>query len=294
MALQLTKTKFNTMQHRQKILYIFTRTSLHVGAGSSVGAIDQPIQRERHTGFPTIPGSALKGVLADEEPYLQRNGDGKFERTDVGRQIFGDERPDNELANSGSISFGEGKLLAFPVRSGRGCFAWLTCPLTLKRWSRDAGKTLRSLPNLVKNEAYFDKDTLGDKAIFEDYTYIWKGAFPNTDAAGKWLDELSRSFVDSVWVDSCSRHVVLVSDETMAHFARTATEVAQHVKIDDDKGTQVHGALFNQENVPSETLFYAPLIELRIGALDKLAVRPVIQIGGDGTTGLGYCTAYLE
>jgi hypothetical protein len=29
-----------------KVLYLFTRTPLHVGAGSSVGAIDQPVQRE--------------------------------------------------------------------------------------------------------------------------------------------------------------------------------------------------------------------------------------------------------
>ena len=48
-----------------KLLTIFTRTPLHVGAGSSVGAVDQPIFRERHTRFPVIPGSALKGVLAD-------------------------------------------------------------------------------------------------------------------------------------------------------------------------------------------------------------------------------------
>ena len=48
-----------------KILYLFTRTPLHVGAGSSVGAIDQPIQRERHTGFPIIPASSLKGTFAD-------------------------------------------------------------------------------------------------------------------------------------------------------------------------------------------------------------------------------------
>ncbi|HNW40428.1 MAG TPA: RAMP superfamily CRISPR-associated protein, partial [Opitutaceae bacterium] len=48
-----------------KLLYLFTRTPLHVGAGSSVGAIDQPIIRERHTGFPIIPGSSLKGSFAD-------------------------------------------------------------------------------------------------------------------------------------------------------------------------------------------------------------------------------------
>ena len=48
-----------------KIMSIFTRTPLHVGCGSSVGAVDQPVVRERHTGYPVIPGSAIKGVLAD-------------------------------------------------------------------------------------------------------------------------------------------------------------------------------------------------------------------------------------
>ena len=48
-----------------RTLVIFTRTPLHVGTGNSVGAIDQPVVRERHTGFPIIPGSGLKGVLRD-------------------------------------------------------------------------------------------------------------------------------------------------------------------------------------------------------------------------------------
>ena len=51
---------------KTRILYLFTRTPLHVGAGSSVGAIDQPVQRERHTGFPVIPASSLKGSFADQ------------------------------------------------------------------------------------------------------------------------------------------------------------------------------------------------------------------------------------
>ena len=45
------------------LLLLFTRTPLHVGAGESVGAIDQPIQRERPTGFPIIPGSSVKGSI---------------------------------------------------------------------------------------------------------------------------------------------------------------------------------------------------------------------------------------
>ena len=50
---------------KKQIMSIFTRTPMHVGAGSSVGIVDLPIIRERHTDYPVIPGSSLKGVLAD-------------------------------------------------------------------------------------------------------------------------------------------------------------------------------------------------------------------------------------
>jgi CRISPR-associated protein Cmr4 len=288
-----------TMQSR--LLYLFTRTPLHVGAGASVGAIDQPIQRERHTGFPIIPGTALKGVLADD--YLARNEDGSLAkdesgkpyRAPAGRLIFGDERTAQENAPSGSVSFGEAKLLAFPVRSGRGCFAWLISPLVVKRWSRDAGLNgIPSIPNPVGNQAWLDESTLGQKAIFEDYTFICQGSFPNDDAKGKWLGALQNTISsDPVWRDCCAKHLALVSDEALAHFAHTASDVAQHVKIDDISGTAADRALFNQENVPSETLFYAPLVELRPNILGQLKVPPIVQIGGDATTGLGYCTTEL-
>jgi len=34
---------------------------LHVGAGSSVGLVDLPVQRESQTNFPKIDASSLKG-----------------------------------------------------------------------------------------------------------------------------------------------------------------------------------------------------------------------------------------
>jgi CRISPR-associated protein Cmr4 len=81
----------------------------------------------------------------------------------------------------------------------------------------------------------------------------------------------------------------------MAHFARTACEVAQHVSINDEAGTADDGKLFNQENVPADTLFYSVLTELRGGAFDKLngKLPTILQIGGDATTGLGFCSTHL-
>jgi CRISPR-associated protein Cmr4 len=99
-----------------RILALFTRTPLHVGAGASVGATDQPIVRERHTRSPVIPGTSLKGVLADLWPAA---GEGK--RTGDAIWLFGAE--DAKAASAGALLIGEAKLLAFPVRSAKGAFA---------------------------------------------------------------------------------------------------------------------------------------------------------------------------
>ena len=47
------------------LLTLYAETSLHAGAGAALGVVDLPVQRERHTMFPTVPGTALKGVLRD-------------------------------------------------------------------------------------------------------------------------------------------------------------------------------------------------------------------------------------
>ena len=138
-----------------KILTIFTRTPLHVGAGSSVGAIDQPIVRERHTRFPVIPGSSIKGVMADLwTENLDRKEEKKDDQTIVSyvrspntelTWLFGEE--DAKAAAAGALLFGEGKLLAFPVRSAKGGVAWATSPLVILRAIRCAKQSLAELAN---------------------------------------------------------------------------------------------------------------------------------------------------
>jgi len=270
---------------KQKLLYLFTRTPLHVGAGASVGAIDQPIIREKHTGFPVIPGSALKGVLADR--YLSED---RKARSEVGRRIFGYENSEDENAKSGGVSFGEAKLLAFPVRSAKGCFAWITSRLPLERWSRDSGVAINGIDWPAAMDVYGDEGVLAHekKVVLEEYVFDVKGAFaPPEDLKGLLAGK------DTAWSALCPKHLCLVSDDMMAHFTRNACEVSQHVRIDDESGTAADQALFNQENVPAETLFYSLLHELRAGCMGDLEVPSVIQIGGDGTTGLGFCTADL-
>ena len=50
---------------RGGLLGLYAQTAMHPGSGTALGAVDLPVQRERHTQWPTIAGSALKGILRD-------------------------------------------------------------------------------------------------------------------------------------------------------------------------------------------------------------------------------------
>jgi CRISPR-associated protein Cmr4 len=45
------------------IISLYTVSPLHAGSGAIIGAVDLPIQRERHTGWPHVQASALKGAF---------------------------------------------------------------------------------------------------------------------------------------------------------------------------------------------------------------------------------------
>src|SRR5262249_9039713 len=47
------------------LFFIHTLTGLQPGSGTALGVVDLPVQRERHTQWPLIPGSSLKGILRD-------------------------------------------------------------------------------------------------------------------------------------------------------------------------------------------------------------------------------------
>ena len=270
------------------LLYLFTRTPLHIGAGAGLGALDQPIQRERPTGFPIIPGSSLKGVLrdaAERDPQIGEKG---------AAEIFG--LPEN----AGLLAFGEARILAFPVRSARGSFAFITCPLALERFRREHGALSVQAPptepgemTCLAGEAVSIPRAGQTGVVLEEYALTRSGLFPSD-----WEIALLALLDDPVWKVGKGRFVLL-SNGDFSHFVRTACEVNQHVRLSDATGTAEKGGLFDLEAVPAETLFFAPVISLprSNGQIHQLTTMlqktPVLQFGGDGTTGLGFCTVKL-
>jgi CRISPR-associated protein Cmr4 len=301
---------------KQQILYIFTRTPLHVGAGSSVGAIDQPVQRERHTKFPIIPASSMKGSFADgwNDVLVPNASGGKNRGESEAAWLFGSD--DSNKPFAGALQFSEAKLLAFPVRSAKGSFAWITCPLILLRWLRDTRNNseilnkLKSLPEVKDTEAIFNEGILNLKnnIVLEEYTFSQKDPSQIT-LLNDLCKEIQNILPDEPVWNNIKERLVVLSNGMMSFFAQNACEIAQHVRINDETGTAEGGALFNQENVPSETLFYSSLncydgrgdtfknkkSEDAYKALfEKIKLQGnAIQFGGDASTGLGFCTIIL-
>ena len=263
---------------------LFTRTPLHVGCGSAVGAVDLPVLRERATAYPVIPGSTFKGVLADI--FLEAQG-GKLVRTSEGTLLLGNT--DTKNATRGSLLVGELRLAAFPVRSAKKGFAWVTSPVLLARLGYSFEQKLGEM------DAYGSENVaFGDAFVLEEYKLSRKGDLPEG-----LCEKLAPLCSNKLWVNSLKERLVIVSDTMLSYFAENACEIAHHNRINDNSGIVDNGALFSQENVPSETLFVGEIMARNPGDLKKLqekiaAEGNLLQVGADATTGLGWCDVTLR
>ncbi len=193
-----------------KPFFMICETPLHCGSGNDIGIVDLPIQRERHTDFPKIEGSSLKGGIREsfEEltdknkplkvfPTLNKKWvvkkDGKEEnkKDKKGKELtlfdeavqlaFG---PDNGGDHAGSLGFSDARLLLFPVKSMKEVFAWVTCPKILERFKNDLSIAAKSFDKSLKDfgidfeipkEQTAPKDCAlfikDNKIVLEEYTF---------------------------------------------------------------------------------------------------------------------------
>jgi len=158
---------------KKHLLTLYTRAPLHVGSGTSVDVVDLPIMRERITGFPVIPATSLKGVLLQlaRETFANGKHARSKEIPDEAKLLFGaiEGEGENQKSNAGCVQIMEAKVLAFPVRSLAGCFAWLTCPAALERFQRDTGRKV-TIPPVNKDRVVAGAELLvGNQVVLEEY-----------------------------------------------------------------------------------------------------------------------------
>jgi len=259
---------------------------LHAGTGHTPDIIDLPTARMKATGIPYLPGSSIKGVLRDARRALDR------EKTEA---VFGPS--DDPAAHAGALVVGDARLLALPVRSFRGTFAWVTSPLLLTLAKRDLEDASLAIPSIDGRGARLAR---GSACIHNGKLYLEDLDLTATEAteATAWAQRVaSLAFPGD---DIFTKRFAIVDDDTMAFLWETATQVDARVRLDERTRTVAPGALWLEESLPPETLLIGLLAADRSRRRSvtmtpeevlgfALSGEEVHQLGGKATTGRGRC-----
>lgn len=289
------------MFSHNKLLFLHAVTAIHAGSGSELGLVDLPIQREKHTGYPKLESSSLKGAI---RAAVQAAVD-KTRNADKVQRVFGKESANNQSdAQAGAISFADARLLLFPVKSLRGVFAWVTCLQVLKRFNEEMklyrnGSNLLPIPqvgDISSNTLVVNHQDAKKQAVLEEYTYDVQVTDECQDLA-KRLEALVFNGVDNGFAD----RLMILPDNDFVDFVTLSTEVNARIRIDLNTGTVQKNALWYEENVPPETVFYSycfagnsRIPDQEMSAEDVLkfltqdeTFPPCFQLGGNSSLGKG-------
>ncbi len=307
------------MYLKSSMIYLYVETPLHAGAGSGLGAIDLPIQRERYTGIPIIQAPGLKGALKSQHKDALPNP------TDELEAVFGPESPDY----AGAFGVGDARLLLYPVRSLKGLFAWVTCPEVLHRWQRETallGGAPIPLPDEPPVAGCFAGTDVqdGGQMVLEEYTFTVSNAYALTDLVTV-LNAVFPTVMVSVkskdpnqsssqldlyrhWKTKFTTSLVILRSDDFSELVQQTTEVLTRVRLDRNAKSASNQMLWTEEHLPPDSILYAPARATPLRsptkparfsgkkpdeeaqeALDwvKDGLPDIIQIGGDETVGRG-------
>jgi len=262
-------------------------TPLHAGVGSGLGVIDLPIQREKHTNFPKIEASTLKGCFRNSFEN-KANSDEDKKKIHL---AFGCDECDLKIKEfAGALGFSDARILLFPIKSVKGIFAYVTCPYIINRFNSEISKKVLS----KVNELIISKNSLLDlkngDILLEEYAFN----VTKSDKVKKLADEISKI----VNIKNLEQRLVVLPDDEFTEFVSHSTEVITRNKINNETGTvdSKSGGLFTEEYLPAETVLYS-LIFFGNSIEEFKDITPrewfiknradVLQVGGNSTLGKG-------
>jgi CRISPR-associated protein Cmr4 len=260
-----------------------------------------------------VPGSTLKGVYAAHWGADQTKRADKTLKigTAFGRQLAQAEPTAEDIEdkttapdNAGSLMFTDLRILALPVRSLWGTFAWVTCPSVLKRYQSDlaltGSKTALNIPQPQANEIAAGSALQSANAVvLEDLELKAMEAI-----ADKSFESCANVLAEAVFKaderDHFKQRLAIVHDDVFNFLSQTALEIRTRIKIDPNSGIVAKGQLWTEEALPTETLLQGlvcceavygsssndtptNLLDQFCGAGQDL----VLQIGGKASTGKG-------
>ncbi|MDA3895228.1 MAG: type III-B CRISPR module RAMP protein Cmr4 [Desulfobacteraceae bacterium] len=294
---------------------IFTLRALspvHCGIGQGLNDIDLPTARNSVSGHPIVPASSIKGVLKDgflSNGSGNNTGNDDWEETVI--SLFGGDGS-SEFASA--ISVGDANLLALPVRSFFGTFAYLASPFTLQQL-----KTLNSrignaeqmpaIPTIglsadngnykaLITENSLLKQTNHNSILLEEMDLLIDNS---DDLADQWADIIAPLFFkDEEGQNIFKKRFCIVDDNCLNFCCESGLPVDARIAINKDTGTVKDGALWYEETIPPESLFSGVMgvdhsyNSKHTATAEELttfltaAETIYCQIGGKATTGKGF------
>lgn len=294
------------------VMFLFAETPVHAGTGISLGIVDLPIQRERHTAYPIIQASGVKGAVRD---WFERKGEPSVPC------LFGPEKISrDEDAFAGAVAFSDARTTIFAVRSLRGVFAFATSKLALQRLFSDLCRASlcppwdpRTLP--IESHGHTALGCAGNSLAAQGTAILEEFAFKVTESAdvakiAEWLSAhaFPKHEAYSYWREKMKKDLLVLPENAFRDFLQMSTDVQAHICIDDAKRTVKEGALFYEECLPCDSILVASAFAMKPAkrpnpqdpsssaeVMIKLATldEQHIQMGGKATLGRGLMAVRL-
>ncbi len=260
------------------LMGMLAETYIHPGSGQNDGAIDLPVARESVTSYPFIPGSALKGAWRD---YAEQS---QMSESDID-SIFG------YADSAGKLLISDARLLLLPVRSLSKNYFWVTCPLILERLARDIRRVFANKE--VNIDIYVEQGqcktavTTGD-LFLEERCFTAQIDTNKVDP----IVEILKTFIPyNVTKTRLKNQLVIINDEDFKWFAENGLNVQARNVLDKDKQST---NLWYEETLPPDTIMTSIISERGMNEnslekfLEKISLKPYLQVGGNETVGQGW------
>jgi len=269
------------MKYKNRLFMIENITNMHVGSGeANFGIVDNLVQRDAITGFPTIHSSSLKGALREFFEYSENEPFMKF--------IFGDEDK-----NPGNVKFFQADFLGMPLRSSGVPYLFGTSVQILKNLVSFTDKlgidfdNKEKIKELVENHKDVNHILLNKKDKIE---YIEEYEIGN-ESEEKDLMVLAEFFEED--------YVALLPEGIFKELAGNLPVIARN-KLNNGKSEN----LFYEEIVPKKSKFFTVFaLPVNLNTEDSAEIegymgrfisnisdrKNLIQLGANASIGYGIC-----
>lgn len=259
-----------------KLYKIKCITNMHVGNGdSSYSIIDNQVQRDVVTNFPTINSSSLKGSL---RCFLENNEDNEILQSDI-EKIFGSEN------GIGLYKIFPAMLLSIPVRSNTRQFYRAICPRIIE----DLINFIEAFNDKLKLKIYLE-NILNEINKNNAEAYLFTSKEEKICVEGYELSAKNISIDNKERIEEIfGQDLVVIKDDKFKEIVEELPIIARN-QLENGESKN----LWYEEIVPRETRFYFGVMESELEnqqlkrTFHKIQEK-VVQIGGNATIGYGYC-----